>query len=251
MKGDAEVAEIIEEELPSSKRDRRQPPSKEEVDVSSLITRTQLLTKELTASVSRLQTAIHMEGTRPSKPRPSSAKITPKKPLQPENEEWEGIGRVASMEPSSSEEDEEDWSDDQKLHFEDHSDVEDDDGWESGSVDSTGQVIPYSQSRGLGPEDSDSDASNVIRMGLSGLSDDEDAEDISSASESPPKRGKKEASPSKPTKAKGARGGNVFLPSLSVGFLPGDDDPHDDWKNFDVDGPPLKKNRPGQRARRA
>ncbi|KAG8939106.1 hypothetical protein FRC00_014192, partial [Tulasnella sp. 408] len=258
LTSNAPVVEAIEEELPPSKRDRRHLPSKEEVDVNSLIMKTQLLVNELKASVTRLQTAIGLEGTHSSGSHPSSASHRPKKPVQ-EEEEWGGVqaaGETGEVSGASvSGEDSE--AESNSLAFDDRfSDAADDDGWESGSVDSAGQVIAYSHRRIANSEDSDSDMSNVIRMDLSDLSDEDSDEGemlgASSRDGSPPaKNKKKEAAPESKSKRKAASGGNVFLPSLSVGFLPGEDDPADDWKNFDVDGPPLKKNRPGQRARRA
>ncbi|KAG8948294.1 hypothetical protein FRC04_009932 [Tulasnella sp. 424] len=261
LTGNVQVVEAIEEELPPSKRDRHHVPSKEEVDMNSLIMRTQLLLNELKASVTRLQTAISMEGSHPTGSQTLSARShKPKKPVEQE-EEWGGVQAVDSTrwlsQASSSGADSEAPSDELAFGAEEYSDA-DDDGWESGSVDSTGQVIPYSQRRIANSEDSDSDSSNVVRMDLSNLSDgdseNQEGLDMSSEDENPlAKRAKKELGPGSKSKGKAARarGENVFLPSLSVGFLPGDDDPNDDWKNFDVDGPPLKKNRPGQRARRA
>lgn len=246
------MVEAIEEELPPSKRDRHHVPSKEEVDMNSLIMRTQLLLNELKASVTRLQTAISMEGAHPTSSQTFSARShKPKRPV--EEEEWGGVQAVNSTrwlsQASSSGADSEAPSDELAFGAEEYSDA-DDDGWESGSVDSTGQVIPYSQRRIANSEDSDSDSPDVVRMDLSDLSDG-DSENRSEDENPLAKRAKKELGPGSKSKGKAARGGNVFLPSLSVGFLPGDDDPNDDWKNFDVDGPPLKKNRPGQRARRA
>lgn len=256
--GIAQVVEAIEEDLPPSKRDRPHLPSKEEVDMNSLIMRTQLLVNELKASVTRLQTAISMEGSLPTSSQTLPARShKPKKPV--EEGEWGGVQAVDSTrwlsQAPSSGADSEAPSNDLAFGAGEYSDA-DDDGWESGSVDSTGQVIPYSQRRIANSEDSDSDSSDVVRMDLSDLSDGDSENreelDISSEDENPlAKKAKKELGPGSKSKGKAVRGGNIFLPSLSVGFLPGDDDPNDDWKNFDVDGPPLKKNRPGQRARRA
>ncbi|KAG8912530.1 hypothetical protein FRC01_005060 [Tulasnella sp. 417] len=257
LTSNAQVLEAIEEELPPSKRERRHLPSKEEVDVNSLIMRTQLLVNELKASVMRLQIAIDAEGSHSSGSRPSSAVSKPKKPV-PEEEEWGGVQALGSTgrasRASSSGEDSEASSD--RLVFDTRFSGADDDGWESGSVDSAGEVIPYSHRRIANSEDSDSDMSNVIRMDFSDMSDEDDDDEemlsLSSEDEGPPATNKKkEATQENKSKKKKASSGNLFLPSLSVGFLPGEDDPTDDWKSFDVDGPQLKKNRPGQRARRA
>ncbi|KIO32585.1 hypothetical protein M407DRAFT_18625 [Tulasnella calospora MUT 4182] len=257
LRANAQIVEAIEEELPAPKRERRHLPSKEEVDVNSLIMRTQLLVNELKASVTRLQTAISMEGSHSSGSQPLSTVYKPRKPVQ-EEVEWGGVQAVGSArglsQASISGEESEAASD--SLAFDARYSDADDDGWESGSVDSAGQVIPYSRRAIANSEDSDSDMSNVIRMDFSDMSgeDSDDGEMLggSSRDRSPPAKNKKmEAVQGSKSKGKMASGGNVFLPSLSVGFLPGDHDPTDDWKSFDVDGPPLKKNRMGQRARRA
>lgn len=109
------------------------------------------------------------------------------------------------------------------------------DGWESGSVDSSGRVVA-SRDDGAesGEESSDQnyiDAGNLDDLGSA-----------SSSSSPPPQKRQK-------TKASQSSSGNIFLPSLAGGFLPGEADPNDDWENFDVDGP-VRKNRRGQRARR-
>ncbi|KAG9017183.1 hypothetical protein FRB90_001449 [Tulasnella sp. 427] len=249
LASDKQVAEAIEEEIPPSKRERRHVPSKEEVDVNSLLMRTQVLVNELKASVMRLQAAIGMEGSRPTgSQRPTAKTPYPQKAVVAKEEEWGGIQSSGCDQVSDDEDNSEDGSGDFAVGVDEYSEEVDDDGWESGSVDSSGQVI-----QGVaGSEDSDSDASNVIRMDLSDLSDDEDQRGSISEEELPStKMANKASSVGKKVKGKPGSGGNLFLPSLSVGFLPGDDDPTDDWKNFDVDGPPPKKNRPGQRARRA
>ncbi|KZT73793.1 Bud-site selection protein [Daedalea quercina L-15889] len=118
------------------------------------------------------------------------------------------------------------------------------DGWESESVDDTGT------SRGLAGRRVVSEADDS----------DPEASDASNASSSPAAKRKKqpEAKMSVQAVAKDLKGKSkasaaesTFLPSLSVGFIRGDSD-GSDWSDAEAnvaDG--MRKNRRGQRARRA
>lgn len=99
--------------------------------------------------------------------------------------------------------------------------AEADDGWESGTVGA--------------PSESDDP--------VAGAADDHDHD--TSSEDSPDF-----ASSSKRTPLHGSKGQSKFLPSLSVGFTPGDSDSEfSDSESKFIDG--RKKNRRGQRARRA
>ncbi|PIL22546.1 hypothetical protein GSI_15235 [Ganoderma sinense ZZ0214-1] len=127
----------------------------------------------------------------------------------------------------------------------------DDAGWESGTVDG-GEA-----GEGAGWESGSIDDGDHIAVGNSPDESDEDSDDdsdedssSSAADESgldygpPPKKAKSSAKPV-------ADGVSTFLPSLSVGYTRGDSDASDisDGEGAAADAP--RKNRRGQRARRA
>ena len=138
----------------------------------------------------------------------------------------------------------------------------DDDGWESGSIHS-GDDGP---SNGLSPMSSDYESepelaptsdvdplhhpspktkSKVKLRPETTSEDDDDDSAPDSGSDSDPSQLIKVAKPS------GRAGTSTFLPSLSVGYIPGtgDSDPEDELEA--VEGKGERKNRRGQRARRA
>jgi len=112
------------------------------------------------------------------------------------------------------------------------------DGWESGSVHSEDDGLPV----GLPTTAIDSDPDAESEPG-SGTDDDESASDSGSDIPLP--------SPRKIPKPSGGAGTSTFLPSLSVGYIPGtgDSDPEDELEA--IEGTSERKNRRGQRARRA
>jgi len=142
----------------------------------------------------------------------------------------------------------------------------DDDGWESGSIHSESDgpstqlrtTSADSDSESESESDSTSDADSPGHSGpmakskqqlkpelVSEDNGDESTPDSDSDTlPSPPARG----SISKPS---GAAGTSTFLPSLSVGYIPGtgDSDPEDELEV--MQGKNDRKNRRGQRARRA
>ncbi|EJC98103.1 uncharacterized protein FOMMEDRAFT_32285 [Fomitiporia mediterranea MF3/22] len=100
--------------------------------------------------------------------------------------------------------------------------------------------------------DSDSDSSQNYDD-RSNISDDDDASSISSHSISPPRTGR--TKPILPKeKLKGKAGESTFLPSLAIGFISGSNS-DSDWSNDaearKIADLPVKKNRRGQRARKA
>lgn len=137
-----------------------------------------------------------------------------------------------------------DGSDDEKVdglqyssNFEDEEG--DADGWESGSV----------QGDGAQPEHASDDSDNSEKG-----SDDDEANASSLDADAPPKKPKKATTKQKPSAQESSNpaSGSTFLPSLSVGFIPGDSD--SEWSDGDADAgdlPKQKKNRRGQRARKA
>ena len=112
-----------------------------------------------------------------------------------------------------------------------------DDGWESGSVDDAGQVI----STGIVPEHDHQET----------LSSGDDSSDDDSSIDSVPLRVTKnlEAFPKQQSSTPAT---STFLPSLSVGFTRGDSD-GSEFSDDDeaIDGTTARKNRRGQRARKA
>lgn len=102
-------------------------------------------------------------------------------------------------------------------------------GWESGTVDDA-------------DDDDDDDLSD-------GDMNSDTVDDVASASSDEPGLLKK-ARPAATPKSKGKAGESTFLPSLSVGFVKGSDS---DWSDAEADlaDLPQKKNRRGQRARKA
>jgi hypothetical protein len=148
-------------------------------------------------------------------------------------------------------------------------DQADDDGWESGSIHS-GDNGPSNRLRttstGFDSESepepgSTSDADSLGRSGqhtkpklkprpesISEEGDDEPTPDSDSDSDTPLPSPLVQRKVSKPS---GGAGTSTFLPSLSVGYIPGtgDSDPEDELDT--AEGKNERKNRRGQRARRA
>ncbi|KAG6918760.1 hypothetical protein DXG01_011951 [Tephrocybe rancida] len=154
----------------------------------------------------------------PERPQKAEAKIVKEKTLPT---------KAAVISPASVEdvEGEEELDEDAEI---------DDEGWESGTVEEDG-------TEGQGGWESGS-----INGGSS-----EDSEDDEELAVLPPKKMKKAPAPIRAT-AKPAGMRSTFLPSLSVGFTRGESDDSDlsetEIKVADID---IKKNRRGQRARRA
>ena len=118
-------------------------------------------------------------------------------------------------------------------------------GWESGSINEVGVEEPDDgwESGDIGPNDTqdDENASNQE-------SENKDNEMI----QMDVKKKSKPSKPGKPTKSIISKNESTFLPSLSVGFVRGGSD-DSDWSETEGKGTDLepKKNRRGQRARRA
>lgn len=139
-------------------------------------------------------------------------------------------------------------------------DLVDDDGWESGSIHSGDEII----SNGPRPppaefdldstsdtgslDNSDSKPKSKVKLKVGSPSEDGDSTpDSDSDSDTPPLPLHPQKKAPKPSGA----GTSTFLPSLSVGYIPGtgDSDPEDELEV--VEGKNDRKNRRGQRARRA
>ena len=118
-------------------------------------------------------------------------------------------------------------------------------GWESGSINEVGVEEPDDgwESGDIGPNDTqdDENASNQE-------SENKDNEMI----QMDVKKKSKPSKPGKPNKSIISKNESTFLPSLSVGFVRGGSD-DSDWSETEGKGTDLepKKNRRGQRARRA
>ena len=144
-------------------------------------------------------------------------------------------------------------------------DQADDDGWESGSIHSgydspTNRLRTISTDSDSGPQlgstsDADSLSNSKTRSKLklrpesiSGDSDDDPTPDSDSDSDTPLPSPLVQRKVSKPS---GGAGTSTFLPSLSVGYIPGtgDSDLEDELET--AEGKNERKNRRGQRARRA
>jgi hypothetical protein len=135
----------------------------------------------------------------------------------------------------TEESDDEDGTDDDHAHFEEEPI---DDGWESGTVKD-------SSDEGTDDEGDDS-AEEPGRSGLASNSAADSSGNVgpASAKSTAPAKKKARAEPARP-------GESLFLPSLSVGFTRGDSD--SEWSDSEAklaDGD-QRKNRRGQRARRA
>ena len=144
----------------------------------------------------------------------------------------------------------------------------DNDGWESGSIHSGDEGVPSrlrplstdSDSESEPGSDSASNAGSLrhsnpktksgVKLKAESLSGDDDRSTLNSDSDSntlpPPSHLQKRV-----PKPSGGAGTSTFLPSLSVGYIPGtgDSDPEDELEA--VEGKGDRKNRRGQRARRA
>lgn len=116
------------------------------------------------------------------------------------------------------------------------------DGWESGSIngDETQPVLASSSSSSENSEDD----SDVEASGSPVATSDADA---------PPKKPKKptKQKPSTAAESSNPTAGSTFLPSLAVGFIRGDSD--SEWSDGEAAAGdlPQRKNRRGQRARKA
>jgi hypothetical protein len=106
-----------------------------------------------------------------------------------------------------------------------------DDDWESGSVRSGANVVGHE------------DSSSTDNSGT-----EEEEEDSDEDNEKPPPSPTRKESAFLQTKSK-ALAESTFLPSLSVGFIRGDSD--SEWSDSEAKTTDIRKNRRGQRARRA
>jgi len=106
-----------------------------------------------------------------------------------------------------------------------------DDDWESGSVRSGANVVGHE------------DSSSTDNSGT-----EEEEEDSDEDNEKPPPRPTRKESALPQAKSK-ALAESTFLPSLSVGFIRGDSD--SEWSDSEAKTADIRKNRRGQRARRA
>lgn len=142
----------------------------------------------------------------------------------------------ASSSEDSSEDDE---AEGERVVLDEDDEAVDDGGWESGSVNG-------------GPDSEDEDEESSDGDEESG----EDEEDDEESDSAPPPKRQAKSEPSQASSSKSAvkakAGESTFLPSLSVGFTRGDSDASDlsDGEVAKADGG-MKKNRRGQRARRA
>ncbi|KAG8903997.1 hypothetical protein FRB99_002409 [Tulasnella sp. 403] len=225
-----EIVDLVEHELPADRRERKVPPNKRDLDAEAVVLNTKIMTNELESIVDQLRVLIDPNDTMAYD---STAQ---------EDEEWLGIEKATTSthrshpiypEPS----DDEQSSSSERIQTIDEDEFFDD-GWESGSVDENGRVVGrnhrHSDSSVIDSESDD----NRIDMDL-GVSDSEEGIEDDNAASNP------HHNPHKIDQ-------NIFLPSLSMGYLPGEYDPHDDYENVDIDGSHSgpRKNRRGQRARR-
>ena len=115
-------------------------------------------------------------------------------------------------------------------------------GWESGSINEGGVEEPDDgwESGDIGPNDTQDDEYTSNQQSESKDSD------MNVKSKSKPSK------PGKAAKSPSSKNESIFLPSLSVGFIRGGSD-DSDWSETEGKGTDLepKKNRRGQRARRA
>ncbi|KAG8998700.1 hypothetical protein FRB93_013479 [Tulasnella sp. JGI-2019a] len=243
------LVEVLPEEL---RKKSNQPATKDAVDAEARVINNKHFQDELKMIME------HLVGLA-AQPLPE-VKSRPQTSPEVDNEEWDGVdsgsgpSSDAAMSVGGGDDDGE--MSDRVYGF---NSVEegsvDDDGWDSGSVDETGQVIvrPHMPSRG-DEKHSDSDSASSddaidLNFGISELSDSApslEGEDVGTSITARPTTSK-----GKPNKS----GESIFLPSLSVGFMPGEYDPYDDYENADIDGPSGsaigRRNRRGQKARRA
>ena len=155
-----------------------------------------------------------------------------------------------------------------RAEFSDDQVDEDANGWESGSIHSENEdpspgvstTLASTNSYSNSESDSSHDRSPPRQMtksklelkseSASGDNDGDSAPDSGLGSDSdtslPPSLGQRKA-----PKPSGGTGNSTFLPSLSVGYIPGtgDSDPEDELEA--LEGKDGRKNRRGQRARRA
>ena len=116
----------------------------------------------------------------------------------------------------------------------------DDDGWESGSIVDAGAQLPQVD---------DGWESGSVRSAPSDQESDSIGSNSSSGSDSSKKTSPKgRSSLDAQTKTKSSTSESKFLPSLSVGFIRGDSD--SEFSDAEVTAE-VRKNRRGQRARRA
>ena len=176
-------------------------------------------------------------------------------------------------EGSEDQDGDEDGEDDFFDQLEPSDDQVEEDGWESGSIHSGDEALPDgphllsadsdSDSGSESGSDSRSKANSLPRSNpkfeskvklraksISGDDDDDDDDDSTPDSDSdgslPPSRSRK-----KVPNPSGGAGASTFLPSLSIGYIPGDGDSDLEGELEVVEGKKGLKNRRGQRARRA
>ncbi|KAG8862019.1 hypothetical protein FRB96_002462 [Tulasnella sp. 330] len=254
------IAEALTIILPEGCRRRlSKPASKDEVDVEARITNNKHFQDQLKTAVEHLMglAAQPLPAIKP-KQQASSSSSGP----EDEPREWTGVfGGSNSSVVTMSDGDKEDGTEmsDLVCNLSDEEEGSmDDDGWESGSVDEAGQVVS-SEAQKLahyhedgGDDDSNSDNAIDLDLGMTDISD-VASESSASKDEMRPFRVARRATNKSNSQAKA--GESIFLPSLSVGFMPGEKDPYDDFENADIDGPCggaiKRKNRRGQKARRA
>ena len=114
-------------------------------------------------------------------------------------------------------------------------------GWESGSI---GEEEDTAQ------DDWESGSVRSGRKaGSSSGSDSSSEEDLDEENEKPPRRSADKESTLRKAKSKASAAESAFLPNLSVGFIRGDSD--SEWSDSEAKTTEVRKNRRGQRARRA
>lgn len=124
--------------------------------------------------------------------------------------------------------------------------LEDDDGWESGSIDGEGLNDDGWESGSIGSSSDHEESEDEGSEEESDSGDEELAVKPSKATLHKPKA----AAIAKPAKQASSKMESTFLPSLAVGFVRGSDDSDfSDAEGAEADMP--KKNRRGQRARQA
>ena len=186
-----------------------------------------------------------------------------------------------TIHPTATTGDEEEGYEDQVMHedeedgffdqLESSDDQVDDDGWESGSIRSGDEGLPngpHIQSAcsgsdpGSEPEsgsglDTDSPRrSNLkfkskVKLKTDSVSGDEGEPALDSDSDSGTSLSMSRSRKGKVAKPSGGAGTSTFLPSLSVGYIPGGGDSDLEGELEAVEGKKGMKNRRGQRARRA
>ena len=183
--------------------------------------------------------------------------------------------------PTATTDDEEEGYEDQVMHedeedgffdqLESSDDQVDDDGWESGSIHSGDEGLPngpHIQSAcsssdpgsepesGSGLDTGSPHRSNLkfkskVKLKTDSVSGDEGEPALDSDSDSGTSLSMSRSRKGKVAKPSGGAGTSTFLPSLSVGYIPGGGDSDLEGELEAVEGKKGMKNRRGQRARRA